>query len=177
MAEVCLPHRSLSSRMEPTQLAQPWTQWIRAELGVKGSGMEALREICERLLEECHARAVLLFDGAGTVVARAGTMPRFDLAALSALVASKVEAEDGGPELLEKARLGQPRDAETTEVVVVRVAKDSILAVMFDWNSSLGLVRLRLRKATEDLALALERGPSGSGGPPPTASTRSARRG
>ena len=88
--------------------------------------MGELHEICERLRLLSNARSVLLLDGAGGELARSG-----DVGVTAAARLSTVTAE---------VRVGGRR---------------AILVVLYDKETSLGLVRLRVKKASEELARLL----------------------
>ena len=126
--------------------------------------MAELNEICERLLLDSNALAILLIDHDRQVIVRAGQAERIDATRLSSLL-----ADNDARLLIEKEFSGQIHGDEKTNIHVSLVAQRVILAVIFDVQSSLGLVRLRVKKAGDELARRLERGPSGSDGPPPSA--------
>ena len=54
--------------------------------------------------------------------------------------------------LKEKEFTGQFHEGEHTNIHISLVAQRVILVILFDERSSLGLVRLRVRKAAEELA-------------------------
>jgi predicted regulator of Ras-like GTPase activity (Roadblock/LC7/MglB family) len=76
---------------------------------------------------------------------------------LSSLTAGNVAATGGIASLLkEKEFAGQFHEGERTHVHISIVAGRVILLVLFDERSSLGLVRLRVRKAAVALTEVLE---------------------
>jgi predicted regulator of Ras-like GTPase activity (Roadblock/LC7/MglB family) len=76
---------------------------------------------------------------------------------LSSLTAGNVAATGGIAKLLsEKEFSGQFHEGEKTNVHISIVAQRIILVVLFDERSSLGLVRLRVRKASDELTRVLD---------------------
>jgi hypothetical protein len=112
--------------------------------------METPQQICEWLLEMSHARAVVLIGEDHDVIARAGERgllddktgaPLLDENFLRLLLANK--------ETWRRLR----RD-ENTHIHVSLVRQKLLLAVVFDGTTSLGLVRLRSKKAAQELSRA-----------------------
>ena len=116
-----------------------------------------IKFICDRLAREANAKAVLCIDKNGQPFAQSGDTERLDITSLSALMAGNVAATGGIANLLsEKEFSGQFHEGEKTNVHISIVAQRVILVVLFDERSSLGLVRLRVRKAAEELGRVLE---------------------
>ena len=116
-----------------------------------------IRRACERLHHDANAKAVLLIDKNGQPLAEAGETVQLDVTSLSSLTAGNVAATGGIAKLLsEKEFSGQFHEGEKTHIHISIVAQRVILVVLFDERSSLGLVRLRVRKASEELGRILE---------------------
>jgi predicted regulator of Ras-like GTPase activity (Roadblock/LC7/MglB family) len=89
--------------------------------------------------------------------AQAGEVEQLDVTSLSSLTAGNVAATGGIASLLaEKEFAGQFLEGEKTNYHISIVGQRVILVVLFDERSSLGLVRLRVRKATSELVQVLE---------------------
>jgi predicted regulator of Ras-like GTPase activity (Roadblock/LC7/MglB family) len=72
---------------------------------------------------------------------------------LSSLTAGNVAATGGISKILrEKDFTSQFHEGEKTHVHITLVASRAILVVLFDERSSLGLVRLRVKKASEEMS-------------------------
>jgi predicted regulator of Ras-like GTPase activity (Roadblock/LC7/MglB family) len=117
--------------------------------------VDELSEICESLLLLSRALTVVLLDE-GQLLAHAGA---------SADVSAVLAQSGGMARLLEDKEMSGQLAGQNTHVHLSLVAGRIILVVIFDFGTSLGLVRLRVKKATEELAKVLERGPSGGGTP------------
>jgi predicted regulator of Ras-like GTPase activity (Roadblock/LC7/MglB family) len=108
--------------------------------------------ICARLYKDSNAKAVLLIGKDGQPIAEAGDTTNLDITSLSSLMAGNVAATGAVSKLLaEKEFTSQFHEGEKTNVHISLVQNRAILAVLFDERSSLGLVRLRVRKAGDEL--------------------------
>ncbi len=116
-----------------------------------------IQAICDRLARDANARAVLVIDKNGQPIAQSGETEHLDVTSLSSLTAGNVAATGGIAKLLqEKEFAGQFHEGEKTNVHISIVAARVILVVLFDERSSLGLVRLRVRKASDELTKVLD---------------------
>ncbi len=116
-----------------------------------------IQAACDTLARAANALAVLVIDKNGQEIARAGQTEHLDVTSLSSLFAGNVAATGGIAKLLaEKEFAGQFHEGEKTNVHISLVAQRAILVVLFDGRSSLGLVRLRVKKAAEQLGQIFE---------------------
>ena len=114
---------------------------------------QQIQAICDRLQRDSNAIAILVINKNGQEIARAGETEHLDVTSLSSLFAGNVAATGGIAKLLaEKEFSGQFHEGEKTNIHISLVAQRAILVVLFDTRSSLGLVRLRVKKASEELA-------------------------
>lgn len=113
---------------------------------------QAVDEVLHELLRRTHALSVHLIDRSGQLITSAGADSDFDLPTFASLAAADVSAnaELGalfGKQTLETVVfLGEPRSMAST-----LIADRIILCVIFDKHSTLGLVRLRSKRALRDL--------------------------
>ena len=109
--------------------------------------------VCQRLHRDANAKAVLLIGRDGQPIAEAGEVGEIDVTSLSSLTAGNVAATGGISKILrEKDFTSQFHEGEKTHVHITLVASRAILVVLFDERSSLGLVRLRVKKASEEMS-------------------------
>ena len=132
--------------------------------------LSQITNICEILHRDANARAVLVIDKNGQAFAQAGEVDQLDVTSLSSLTAGNVAATGAIASLLsEKEFAGQFHEGEKANIHIQLVGNRVILVVIFDSKSSLGLVRLRVRKAAAELTGVLEimvkKSQSGSGQP------------
>ena len=119
---------------------------------------QQIQVTCDQLAKATNALAVLVIDKNGQEIARAGQTEHLDVTSLSSLFAGNVAATGGIAKLLqEKEFSGQFHEGEKTNVHLSLVAQRAILVVLFDGRSSLGLVRLRVKKISEELTRIFER--------------------
>ncbi len=118
--------------------------------------LEQINAICHALHRDANATAVLVIDKNGQSIVAAGEVEHLDVTSLSSLTAGNVAATGGIANLLqEKEFAGQFHEGERIHVHISIVGGRIILVVLFDERSSLGLVRLRVRKAGAALGTVL----------------------
>jgi predicted regulator of Ras-like GTPase activity (Roadblock/LC7/MglB family) len=109
--------------------------------------------VCQRLQRDANAQAVLLIGRDGQQIAEAGDVEELDVTSLSSLTAGNVAATGGISKILrEKDFTSQFHEGEKTHVHITLVGGRAILVVLFDERSSLGLVRLRVKKSSDEMA-------------------------
>jgi predicted regulator of Ras-like GTPase activity (Roadblock/LC7/MglB family) len=131
----------------------------------------------EKLLRESNAKAVFLVDRNGQLIAATGETEHLDTTSLASLTAGNIAATGGLAKLIgEKEFSILFHEGEKDNIHISIVAGRVILVVIFDQRSSLGLVRLRVRKASEELGHVFDdlsrksaESTSGTGGPSPLA--------
>jgi predicted regulator of Ras-like GTPase activity (Roadblock/LC7/MglB family) len=108
-----------------------------------------IRSILSHLAEGARAKIVFLVDRNGQPIASHGDDAAVDTASLSLLAAGSVAATEGLARLLGEREFSVLfREGERDNVHFSVVAHSAILVVIFDHRTPLGLVRLRVRKAT-----------------------------
>lgn len=113
--------------------------------------------VVERLVRDAHARAVFLVDRNGQLIADAGELEGIDTTSLASLVAGNVAASAGLAKILgEREFPVHFHQGDRDNVHITLVGSRVILVVVFDDRSSLGLVRLRVKRASQSLAEILE---------------------
>jgi predicted regulator of Ras-like GTPase activity (Roadblock/LC7/MglB family) len=118
---------------------------------------QLIAAVCARLHRDANAKAILLIGRDGQPIAEAGDVGEIDVTSLSSLTAGNVAATGGISKILrEKDFTSQFHEGEKTHVHITLVASRAILVVLFDERSSLGLVRLRVKKASEEMARLFE---------------------
>lgn len=108
--------------------------------------------ILERLVKEAFARVVFLVDKDGQLVASCGDEEGIDSTSLASLTAGNIAATGGLAKLLgqkEFSILFHQGEKENIHISVI--GGRMILVVIFDTQSTLGLVRLRAKGAGEEL--------------------------
>ncbi|MDH5492379.1 MAG: roadblock/LC7 domain-containing protein [Myxococcales bacterium] len=111
-----------------------------------------IQVIVNRLVQEANAESVFIIDKNGQEIAKAGQTDDLDTTSLASLTAGNIAATGGIAKLLsEKEFTTQFHEGERANIHITLVGNRVILVVIFDSKTSLGLVRLRVRKANEEL--------------------------
>jgi len=119
---------------------------------------EQISVIIDKLTREANAKAVFLVDKNGQLISSSGNTSGLDTTSLASLTAGNIAATGGLAKLIgEKEFSILFHEGEKDNLHISIVAKRVILVVMFDNKSSLGLVRLRVKKASQELALIFDR--------------------
>jgi predicted regulator of Ras-like GTPase activity (Roadblock/LC7/MglB family) len=113
---------------------------------------QQIRGILQKLKDEANAKMVFLVDKNGQQIAYNGEINNLDTTSLASLTAGNVAATDGLARLIgEKEFTVLFHEGERDNIHISIVGRRVILVIIFDERSSLGLVRLRVRKASGEL--------------------------
>jgi predicted regulator of Ras-like GTPase activity (Roadblock/LC7/MglB family) len=116
-----------------------------------------IQSIADRLQADSRSRAILVVDKNGQLIAASGSAAELDTTSLSSLVAGNVAATGGIAKLIEEEEFtGQFHEGKGISVHMTIVGRKMILVVLFDRNTTHGLVRLRVKKAMGELEKVLE---------------------
>jgi len=121
---------------------------------------EEFRQIDEelrRLQSQSNAKVVFLVDKNGQLIASVGETQQIDTTSLASLTAGNIAATGGMAKLLgEKEFSILFHEGEKDNIHISIIAQKVILVVIFDQRSSLGLVRLRVKKSSDVLTSIFE---------------------
>jgi len=107
----------------------------------------------QAFLRESNARCALLVDRAGQLVATVG----FDSTAFASLTAADFSANDQLARMIgENEFASLVHQGEKESMFLADVAKRVILVVLFDQRTTLGLVKLKGKRAVQKLTQAFE---------------------
>lgn len=113
---------------------------------------QQIAALCDRLVREANGKVVFLVDKNGQLIASAGETQGLDTTSLTSLTAGNIAATGGIAKLINEKEFSQIfHEGERDNLHISIVGQRVILVVIFDQRSSLGLVRLRVRKASEEL--------------------------
>ena len=111
-----------------------------------------INAVCDRLTKDANAKVVFIVDKNGQLISASGQTQNIDTTSLASLTAGNVAATDGLARLIgEKEFSILFHEGERDNIHISIVASRVILVVIFDERSSLGLVRLRVKKASGEL--------------------------
>ncbi len=112
-----------------------------------------INAVIEKLLRESNSKVIFLVDKNGQLIANCGETENLDTTSLASLTAGNIAATGGLAKLIgEKEFSILFHEGENDNIHISIVGQRVILVVIFDHRSSLGLVRLRVKKASEELS-------------------------
>src|SRR5881409_2377483 len=113
---------------------------------------QQISTVCERLAREANAKIVFLVDKNGQLIASVGATENLDTTSIASLTAGNIAATGGLAKLIgEKEFSILFHEGEKDNLHISIIGGRVILVVIFDTRSSLGLVRLRVKKASDEL--------------------------
>jgi predicted regulator of Ras-like GTPase activity (Roadblock/LC7/MglB family) len=111
-----------------------------------------IKGILAKLRTDSNAKVVFLVDKNGQQIAATGDVENIDATSLASLTAGNVAATDGLAKLIGEREFSILfHEGEKDNIHISIVASRVILVVIFDERSSLGLVRLRVKRASQEL--------------------------
>lgn len=130
---------------------------VRAEWAIFEEDYWAINNVLDDLLKSSRARNVLLIDRTGQLISQCGVDVEFDLTAFASLCAADFEAN------YQLAKLIGEKDFSTLyhqgakdSMYLGKIARGVVLVVLFDKKTTLGLVRLRVKRAIDELNRVIE---------------------
>jgi predicted regulator of Ras-like GTPase activity (Roadblock/LC7/MglB family) len=116
-----------------------------------------IKDSLQRLASDANANVVFLVDKNGQQIAAVGDLTTLDTTSLASLTAGNVAATDGLARLIGEREFSILfHEGERDNIHISIVAQRVILVVIFDERTSLGLVRLRVRRAMAELEKIFE---------------------
>lgn len=117
---------------------------------------QRLKNVLARLCVECAARVVFLVDRDGQTIAFHGDIGDMDTTSFSSLAAGNVAATTSMAKLIGEEVFPAVVHEGERESIFISVIGRSLLVVVFDERSTLGLVKLRTKRASHEVAAVLE---------------------
>ena len=117
---------------------------------------QRIKNVLARLCVECAARVVFLVDRDGQPIAFHGDIGDMDTTSFSSLAAGNVAATTSMAKLIGEDVFPAVVHEGERESIFISVIGRSLQVVVFDERSTLGLVKLRTKKASHEVASILE---------------------
>ena len=117
---------------------------------------QRLKSVLARLRVECAARVVFLVDRDGQTITFQGDIGDMDTTSFSSLAAGNVAATSSMAKLIGEDVFPAVVHEGERESIFISVIGRSLLVVVFDERSTLGLVKLRTKRASFEVAAILE---------------------
>jgi len=115
-----------------------------------------LKAVLARLRMDASARVVFLVDKDGQEIAVQGEVGNLDTTSLASLAAGNVAATGGMAQLIGEKEFPTLSHEGARESIHISVIGRMLLIVVFDERSSLGLVKLRSKQVSQQLAAMME---------------------
>ena len=117
-----------------------------------------ITQVVDKLLRDSNAKCVYLVDKDGQLITSSGDTHHIDATSLASLTAGNIAATGGLAKLIgEKEFSILFHEGERDNLHISVVGQRVILVVLFDKRSSLGLIRLRVKRACEELDKSLSK--------------------
>ena len=130
---------------------------VRAQLAGEVRAQVGGDLVPERLVRDANAKGIYVVDKSGQLVCEAGEMQGIDSTSLASLTAGCVAATGGLAKIVGEEEFPVHfHQGQRDNLHITMVGQRMILVVVFDERSSLGLVRLRVKKAGNELAKIFE---------------------
>lgn len=121
------------------------------------SDSERIEKILSDLIYESNARCALLVDRTGQLVTTVGEQPEFDSAAFASLTAADFSANDQLASLIGEEEFSSLfHQGQNESMYLADIGRRLILVVLFNKQTTLGLVRIKIKEAVSGLNRAFE---------------------
>ena len=117
---------------------------------------QRMKTVIGRLCVECAARVVFLVDRDGQTIAFHGDIGDMDTTSFSSLAAGNVAATHSMAKLIGEDTFPSVVHEGERESIFISVIGRSLMVVVFDERSTLGLVKIRSKRASHEVAAILE---------------------
>lgn len=122
---------------------------------------EELKEtkvILNKLLKDSYARVIFLVDKDGQLITSCGEDQDIDSTSLASLTAGNIAATEGLAKLLGQKEFSVLfHQGEKDNIHLSVIQRRMILVVIFDDKSTLGLIKLRVKKACKELSAIIKK--------------------
>jgi len=130
---------------------------MEAQLVMQPEDFDRVLAIIQKLVRDANAKGIFVVDKAGQLVAEAGELQGIDSTSLASLTAGCVAATGGLAKIVGEDEFPiHFHQGQRDNLHMTLVGARMILVVVFDERSSLGLVRLRVKRAGAELAKIFE---------------------
>lgn len=130
---------------------------FEAQLVMHDEDHQQILSVIQRLVRDANAKGVFVVDKNGHLMAEAGEMEGVDSTSLASLTAGCIAATGGLAKIVGEEEFPiHFHQGAKDNLHITMVGSRIILVVVFDDRSSLGLVRLRVKKAGAEMAKVFE---------------------
>ena len=119
--------------------------------------LKVITGLLSGLLRETSVRSLILVDRSGQIVTNVGEAPEFDTQAFASLTAADFSANDQLAKMIGEHEFSSLfHQGEKESMYLADVARRVILVALFDNQTTLGPVRLKVRATVEELTRVFE---------------------
>ena len=130
---------------------------VKADWSIFEEDYWAINSVLSDLLKSSNSRSTLLIDRTGQLISKVGMPPDFDMMSFASLCAADFEANNQLAQLIgEKDFSTLYHQGAEESMYLSKIIRDVILVVLFDKGTTLGLVRLRVKRAVGELSTIVE---------------------
>ena len=130
---------------------------MESQLVMRQEDFDQVLAIIQKLVRDANAKGIFVVDKAGQLIAETGELKGIDSTSLASLTAGCVAATGGLAKIVGEEEFPiHFHQGQRDNLHMTLVGDRMILVVVFDERSSLGLVRLRVKKAGKELAELFE---------------------
>ena len=130
---------------------------MESQLVMQQQDFDRVLTVIQKLVRDANAKGIFVVDKAGQLIAEAGELQGIDSTSLASLTAGCVAATGGLANIVGEEEFPiHFHQGQRDNLHMTLVGDRMILVVVFDERSSLGLVRLRVKKAGAELAKLFE---------------------
>ena len=130
---------------------------MESQLVMQQEDFDQVFAVIQKLVRDANAKGIFVVDKAGQLIAEAGELQGIDSTSLASLTAGCVAATSGLAKIVGEEEFPiHFHQGQHDNLHMTLVDDRMILVVVFDERSSLGLVRLRVKKAGNQLAKLFE---------------------
>jgi predicted regulator of Ras-like GTPase activity (Roadblock/LC7/MglB family) len=124
-----------------------------AQLVMYDEDYRRILQVIQRLVRDANAKGVFVVDRNGQLIGEAGELRGIDTTSLASLTAGCIAATGGLARIVGEEEFPVHfHQGQRDNLHISLIAGRMILVVVFDERSSLGLVRLRVKKASQRLS-------------------------
>jgi predicted regulator of Ras-like GTPase activity (Roadblock/LC7/MglB family) len=128
-----------------------------SQLVMQQEDFDVLNAVINKLVRDANAKGIFVVDKAGQLIAEVGELKGIDSTSLASLTAGCIAATGGLAKIVGEEEFPTHfHQGARDNLHMTLVGDRMILVVVFDDRSSLGLVRLRVKKAGNELGKLFE---------------------
>jgi predicted regulator of Ras-like GTPase activity (Roadblock/LC7/MglB family) len=130
---------------------------VNPQMVMHEADFHQIQAVVDRLVRDANAETVFIVNRDGQLISAGGELENLDTTSLASLTAGNAAATGSIAKLIKEQEFAtQFLEGQKKQVYYQMISTRAILVVIFDARSSLGLVRLRVKRASDELILAFE---------------------